>query len=323
MSSTTLSPSPETAQDSLREIQRLFQKPLLDLIHEAAGIHRLHHAPGKVQKSALLSIKTGNCPEDCSYCSQSARYKTAGAATKLMDKAAVLDFARQAKESGASRVCLGSSGRNVKDNADFEQILDMVTEVKALGVETCVTLGMLDANQAGRLKEAGLDFYNHNIDTSPEFYDKIITTRNFQDRLDTLQAVRNSGLSVCTGGILGMGESTEDRIQFLKVLTELKPHPESITINRLVPIPGTPLASRTEIDPLEVVRVIAAARILMPKSVIRLSAGRKTLTDEAQALAFLAGANSIFSGESLLTTPNNGESRDEKLFQKLGLKAAT
>lgn len=305
---------------SRETVAGVYHRPFFDLIHEAHSVHRQFHKVGEIQKSALLSVKTGACPEDCSYCSQSSRYKTATDPTPMMDLDGVLHFARQAKATGASRICLGSSGRSVKDNGDFEAVLKMVREVKALGVETCVTLGMLNPQQAQRLKEAGLDYYNHNLDTSPEYYDKVITTRTYQDRLDTLSAVRDAGMHVCTGGILGLGESDDDRVGFLHQLANLDPTPESVTINRLVPIPGTPLAEKKTVDTLIVARTIAAARLLMPEAVIRLSAGRESMTDEGQALCFLAGANSVFCGERLLTTPNAG-GRDNELFDRLGITA--
>ncbi len=308
-------------QLSLETVAELYEKPLLELLSEAGQIHRQNHTLGEIQKSALLSIKTGACPEDCGYCSQSAHYDTATRPEKLLQKEAVLSFARKAKDEGASRICLGSSGREIKDNEEFERVLDIIQDLKGLGVETCATLGMVKPHQADKLKRAGLDFYNHNLDTSPEYYANVITTRTYQERLDTLQAVREAGMSVCTGGILGLGESKEDRISFLHQLAKLQPQPESVTINRLVPIEGTPLSGRQTAEPLEVVRSIAVARILMPKSVIRLSAGRETLSDEAQVLCMMAGANSIFAGDKLLTTPNKGEVKDQKFFEKVGLTA--
>jgi len=312
---------PATALPSTREqIAATYHRPLLDLIHEAQSVHRRFHTPSEVQQSALISVKTGACPEDCSYCSQSSRYKTPTEPTRMMGLDEVLDFARHARENGASRVCMGSSGRDVKDNRDFEQVLEMVTRVKALGVETCVTLGMIDAAKARRLKEAGLDYYNHNIDTSEAYYDRVITTRSYGERIDTLSAVREAGLHVCTGGILGLGESDDDRISFLHQLASMDPQPESVTINRLVPIAGTPLAGTPMLDVLVVARTIATARLHMPEAPIRLSAGRESMSDEAQALCFLAGANSVFSGEKLLTTPNAGN-RDHSLFERLGITA--
>jgi biotin synthase len=306
---------------SKEDIEKIYDRPLLELLAEAGQIHRQNHTLGEIQKSALLSIKTGACPEDCGYCSQSAHYDTATQPEKLLKKESVLAFARKAQQEGASRICLGSSGREVKDNEEFERVLDIIHDLKGLGVETCATLGMVKPHQAEKLRKAGLDFYNHNLDTSPEYYSKVITTRTYQDRLDTLSAVREAGMSVCTGGILGMGESKSDRVSFLFQLASLKPQPESVTINRLVPIEGTPLAGRQTAEPLEVVRSIAVARILMPKSVIRLSAGRESLSEEAQVLCMVAGANSIFAGDKLLTTPNRGDLKDQKLFEKVGLTA--
>jgi biotin synthase len=310
-----------SALASTREqIAATYRRPLLDLVFEAQSVHRRFHKACEVQQSALISVKTGACPEDCSYCAQSSRYKTSTEPTRMMGLDEVLAFARHAKENGASRVCMGSSGRDVKDNRDFEQVLEMVSKVKALGVETCVTLGMIDEAKARRLKEAGLDFYNHNIDTSAEFYDRVVTTRSYGDRIDTLSAVRSAGLHVCTGGILGLGETDDDRISFIHQLASMNPQPESVTINRLVPIAGTPLGDTPVLDVLLVVRTIATARLHMPEAPIRLSAGRESMSDEAQALCFLAGANSVFSGEKLLTTPNAGN-RDHSLFERLGITA--
>jgi biotin synthase len=254
-------------------ISSIYRKPLMELMYEAHGVHRKFHKPNEIQKSVLLSVKTGHCPEDCGYCAQSAHYKTDLKASKLMPIADVLTQAKAAKEGGAGRFCMGSSGREVKDGPEFDSILEMVREVKALGLETCVTLGMLEGAQADKLKEAGLDYYNHNIDSSRSHYEKVISTRSYDERLDTLRAVRKSGMHVCTGGILGMGESSDDRISFIQELSTLDPHPESITINRLVPIAGTPLENTAPIDPIEIVRTIAAARITMPSAKIRLSAG--------------------------------------------------
>ncbi len=305
-----------TTQEKIREI---YHRPLIDLLHEAQSVHRKHHPANQVQKSTLISIKTGKCPEDCKYCSQSAHYKTELQNTNLMKIEEVKKIAKDAKKNGSSRLCMGSSGTRIQDGEDFDKILSMIKEVKEMGMETCVTLGMVAPHQAKRLKEAGLDYYNHNLDTSPEYYEKIVSTRTYQERLDTLHHIRNSNIHLCTGGILGMGESRKDRISFLDQLFNLSPHPESITINRLVPIKGTPMEGITEIDSMEVVRTIATARILMPESVIRLSAGRETMSKESQVLCILAGAGSMFCGEKLLTTPNAGKSKDEQLFETVGL----
>jgi biotin synthase len=285
---------------------------------EAQRIHRLHFDPREVQISTLLSIKTGGCPEDCAYCPQSARYDTGVKAEKLMSFDAVLAEAGAAKVAGASRFCMGAAWREPKDR-DLEQICAMIEGVKALGLETCVTLGMLTRDHAKRLKQAGLDYYNHNLDTSPEYYGRIITTRLYQERLDTLAQVRAAGIHVCCGGIVGMGESLEDRIGMITTLASLPEHPESVPINMLVRVEGTPLAAAERIDPLEFVRVIAVARIAMPASVVRLSAGREDMSEETQALCFLAGANSIFYGPKLLTTPNPERDRDLSLIDRLGL----
>ena len=301
------------------EIRALFALPFPDLMFEAARIHRLHFDPAEVQISTLLSIKTGGCPEDCAYCPQSAKFDTGVKAEKLMDLAAVLDEARAAKAAGASRFCMGAAWRSPKDR-DVENVCAMVEGVKALGLETCATLGMLTAPQAERLKRSGLDYYNHNLDTSPEFYGAIITTRTFQDRLDTLDHVRSAGINVCCGGIVGMGEGTEDRVGMIAALASLPVHPESVPINMLVQVEGTPLATGRTLDPLEFVRTIAVARITMPKSVVRLSAGREDMSEETQALCFLAGANSIFYGPKLLTTPNPERDRDMRLLDKLGMR---
>jgi biotin synthase len=286
---------------------------------EAARIHRMHFDPSEVQISTLLSIKTGGCPEDCAYCPQAARYDTGVDAEKLMSLDAVLAEARAAKASGASRFCMGAAWRSPKDR-DVESVCAMVEGVKALGLETCATLGMLTAGQAKRLKGSGLDYYNHNLDTSPEFYGEIITTRVYQDRLDTLGAVRDAGIHVCCGGIVGMGEGADDRAGLIATLASLPVHPESVPINMLVQVEGTPLAGERKLDPLEFVRTIAVARITMPKSVVRLSAGREDMSEETQALCFLAGANSIFYGPKLLTTPNPGRDRDMALLDRLGLR---
>jgi biotin synthase len=300
------------------EVRALFDLPFPELMFCAQTIHRQHFDPTEVQISTLLSIKTGGCPEDCAYCPQSARYDTGVQAEKLMMLETALAEARAAKSAGASRFCMGAAWRSPKDR-DLDSVCVMVEAVKALGLETCATLGMLTAPQARRLKEAGLDYYNHNLDTSPEFYGRIITTRVFQDRLETLEHVRDAGIHVCCGGIVGMGETREDRVGMIAVLASLPAHPESVPINMLVRVAGTPLARETALDPIEFVRTIAVARIAMPRSVVRLSAGREDMSEETQALCFLAGANSIFYGPKLLTTPNPGRDRDRELMEKLGL----
>ena len=304
---------------SLAEARALFALPFNDLLFHAQRVHRRHFDPNRVQVSTLLSIKTGACPEDCAYCPQSVRYDTGVASEELLDVAAVVDAARSAQRNGATRFCMGAAYRTPKAK-QLEQIKDMVRGVSALGLETCATLGMLTPQQARELKDAGLDYYNHNLDTSEAFYGEIITTRTYQDRLDTLTAVRDAGLSVCCGGILGLGESDLDRAQLLHTLATLPQHPESVPINQLVQIEGTPLAGLPPLDPLELVRSIATARLLMPRSYVRLSAGRTDMSDAVQALCFLAGANSIFHGEKLLTTPNPGRSKDQELFARLGLE---
>jgi len=303
---------------SLPEVQELFTLPFMDLILRAQRVHRAHHAANTVQMSTLLSIKTGACPEDCAYCPQSARYDTGLEREALMEVAAVRDSATRARAAGATRFCMGAAYRTPRAR-DLEVIAQMIREVRALGLETCATLGMLTREQAGQLKAAGLDYYNHNLDTSPEFYGEIIHTRTYQDRLDTLDAVRAAGLKVCCGGIIGLGESLADRAQLLRTLANLDGHPESVPINRLVRVPGTPLADAPEVDPFDFVRTIAVARILMPRAQVRLSAGRASMSDELQALCFLAGANSIFYGEKLLTTGNPDVARDRSLLARLGL----
>ncbi|WPC33857.1 biotin synthase BioB [Acinetobacter sp. YWS30-1] len=305
---------------SRAEIEALYQQPLMDLIFQAQQVHRQYFDANTVQVSTLLSIKTGKCPEDCKYCSQSAHYDSKLEAEKRIAVEKVIQEAKEALASGSSRFCMGAAWRNPHER-DMPYVLDMVREVKALGLETCMTLGMLNASQAERLKDAGLDYYNHNLDTSREYYSHIISTRSFDDRLDTLDHVRQAGLKVCSGGIVGLGESRNDRIGLLFELSTLPIHPESVPINMLVPIEGTPMADVEKLDVIEWIRTIAVARILMPKSYIRLSAGRESLTDSDQALAFMAGANSIFSGEKLLTTPNTAKGRDQQLFEKLGLVA--
>ncbi len=304
----------------LEEIIELFNLPLNDLVYQAQSLHREFFDANTIQLSTLLNIKTGGCPEDCAYCPQSARYHTGLDAEPLMTLDKVRSAAEQAKQQGASRFCMGAAWRNPKDK-DLEQVSKMVAAVKSLGMETCATLGMLTDDQAVQLKQAGLDFYNHNLDSSERFYKTIITTRTYEDRLRTLDAVRRAGLSVCCGGIVGMGESVSDRAEMLQVLANMPKHPESVPINLLVQVEGTPLADIDSIDPFDMVRVIAVARILMPASYVRLSAGRTEMNDEFQALCFLAGANSIFYGEKLLTTSNPELKRDRKLFKRLGLKA--
>ncbi|MEB6680060.1 MULTISPECIES: biotin synthase BioB [Acinetobacter] len=305
---------------SREEIQTLYQQPLMDLVFQAQQVHREHFTANTVQVSTLLSIKTGKCPEDCKYCSQSAHYDSKLEAEKRIAVDKVIQEAKQALASGSSRFCMGAAWRNPHER-DMPYVLEMVREVKALGLETCMTLGMLNGSQAERLKDAGLDYYNHNLDTSREYYSHIISTRSFDDRLDTLDHVRQAGMKVCSGGIVGLGESRDDRIGLLYELATLAIHPESVPINMLVPIEGTPMADVEKLDVIEWIRTIAVARLLMPKSYIRLSAGRESLSDSDQALAFMAGANSIFSGEKLLTTPNTSQGRDQQLFAKLGLVA--
>ena len=302
------------------ETQALYQQPFLDLVFQAQQIHRQYFEANAIQVSTLLSIKTGKCPEDCKYCSQSARYDSKLEAEKRIAVEKVISEAQQAKASGSTRFCMGAAWRNPHER-DMPYVLDMVREVKALGLETCMTLGMLNISQAERLKGAGLDYYNHNLDTSREYYPNVISTRSFDDRLDTLSHVREAGLKVCSGGIVGLGEETKDRIGLLFELATLPIHPESVPINMLVPMQGTPLAEVDKLDVTEWIRTIAVARIIMPKSYIRLSAGRESLSDADQALAFMAGANSLFSGEKLLTTPNTAQGKDQQLFQKLGLHA--
>ena len=299
----------------------LLSLPLLDLIDQARAVHRRHHDDGEVQLASLLSIKTGACPEDCKYCPQSAHYakETGLKRETLLDVDDVLAKALLAKEAGATRFCMGAAWREVKDGPAFDSVLTMVKGVRALEMEACVTLGMLNAAQAQRLAEAGLTAYNHNLDTSPEFYGEIITTRTFQDRLDTIACVREAGIEVCCGGIIGMGETIEDRAGLLQTLANLDPHPESVPINALVAVPGTPLENAPPLDPLDLVRMVATARILMPLSHVRLSAGRRSLTREAQILCFLAGANSIFYGDKLLTTANNDTADDLALIEEAGL----
>lgn len=305
---------------SLDEIEALFALPFNDLIFKAQQIHRKNFNPNEVQVSTLLSIKTGACPEDCSYCSQSARNDTGLERERLLPLSEVIQSAQEAKDNGATRFCMGAAWRNPTDKS-LDHVIDMVSAVRDMGMETCVTLGMLSERQAGRLKGAGLDYYNHNLDTSPEFYGEVITTRNYQDRLDTLSYVRDAGINVCAGGILGLGESPRDRARLLQELANMPKHPESVPINELVPIPGTPLANNKAIDSIDFVRCVAVARILMPCTYVRLSAGRTDMSDETQALCFFAGANSMFYGDRLLTTDNPTESADAHLFSTLGLQA--
>jgi biotin synthase len=303
------------------EIEALFELPFNDLLFRAQAVHREHFDPNAVQISTLLSIKTGGCPEDCGYCPQSVHHEAAVEAEKLMDVDAVVSAARAARQAGASRFCMGAAWKNPRGR-NFERVIEMVERVRAEGLETCMTLGMLDAEQSERLKAAGLDYYNHNLDTSPEFYGDIISTRTYQDRLDTLQHVRDAGMHVCCGGIVGMGESRRDRASLMQQLASQKPHPESVPVNLLVRVKGTPLEEQADLDPFEFVRSIAVARILMPQSHVRLSAGREQMSDELQALCFFAGANSIFYGEKLLTTPNPEANHDRQLFDRLGLHPA-
>ncbi len=303
------------------EILALLHQPFPELIYTAQSIHRRHFDPAKVELAQLLSIKTGGCPEDCGYCAQSAHFETGIAATRLMEIEEIVAEAQRAKANGATRFCMGAAWRSPKDR-DIAALIPAIAAVKAMGLETCVTLGMLSGAQASKLRAAGLDFYNHNLDTSPEYYGKVVSTRTYADRLQTLGHVREAGIAVCCGGIVGMGESERDRAALLCQLACLPAHPESVPINMLVQVEGTPLGSSPRIDPLDLVRTIAAARIAMPRSVVRLSAGRDAMTDEAQALCFLAGANSIFVGARLLTTPNRCRDRDTLLLERLGMDPA-
>ena len=303
----------------LAEISALLEMPFNDLLFKAQTIHRENFDPNEVQISTLLSIKTGACPEDCGYCSQSAKHDTSLEKERLLPLQEVIDQAAEAKANGSSRFCMGAAWRNPTDK-NLDKVIDMIKAVKALGMETCVTLGMLTEAQTQRMKEAGLDYYNHNLDTSPEYYDKVITTRSYQDRLDTLEHVRDAGINVCSGGIVGMGEDEKDRASLLQQLANLPQHPESVPINMLVQVEGTPLFNSDKLDHLEFIRTIAVARIIMPKSFVRLSAGRSEMTDETQALCFFAGANSIFYGDKLLTTENPDENHDLMLMKKLGIK---
>ncbi|AUH35366.1 biotin synthase BioB [Paracoccus tegillarcae] len=304
---------------SAEDARALFELPFMDLLFQAQTVHRQNFDPNRVQMSRLLSIKTGGCPEDCGYCSQSARYDSGLSASKLLEVERVIAEARRARDAGATRYCMGAAWRSPKGR-DMAQVLAMVEGVKALGMETCMTLGMLDGDQAQRLKSAGLDYYNHNIDTSEAHYDNVVTTRSFADRLATLQNVRDSGIKVCSGGILGLGEGNQDRVDMLATLANLPEPPESVPINMLIPVEGTPLAGAAPVDPIEFVRTIATARIMMPKSHVRLSAGRTDMSDEMQALCFFAGANSIFVGDTLLTKANPAEDSDMRLLARLGLQ---
>jgi biotin synthase len=317
-----VTPTPTTLRHdwSITEIEAIYTAALPDLIFRAQTVHRAHHRPDEVQGCMLLSIKTGGCPEDCAYCPQSAHYKTNVERTGLVSIEELTDAARRAQEQGATRFCMGAAWRDIPNGQPFDDVLSMVRTIRGMGMEACVTLGMLTQEQADALADAGLTAYNHNLDTSPEFYGSIITTRTYQERLDTLARVRKAGVTVCCGGIIGMGEDRTVRYGLLRQLAALDPHPESVPINLLMRVDGTPLANVAPEDPLELVRTIATARILMPTSFVRLSAGRSTMTDEAQALCFLAGANSIFLGDRLLTTPNPGASHDERLLDRLGMR---
>lgn len=301
-------------------VREIYEMPFPDLVFWAMVVHRSHHNPRMIQHCTLGNIKAGGCPEDCAYCPQSAFYKTGVRNEPLADLETVLAQAKAAKAAGSTRFCMGAAWRSPRNEEEFERVLEMIQAVRALGMEACVTLGMLTAEQARRLKEAGLTAYNHNLDTSPEFYPEIISTHTFEDRLQTLRYVREAGIEICSGGIIGMGESREDRVGLLCELANLEPYPESVPINALVPVEGTPLAGLPPIDAIEMVRTIATARIIMPRARVRLSAGRTRMTDEAQAMCFLAGANSIFTGEKLLTTPNPGLNHDEQLMAKLGME---
>ena len=306
---------------SVEEIVALHDLPLLELVGRANAVHRLHHDPNKVQRASLLSIKTGGCPEDCAYCPQSAHHREVDLTRdRLMDPAKVVAMAKTARDAGADRFCMGAAWREVRDGREFDAVIAMVEGVRALGMEACVTLGMLKPHQAERLATAGLTAYNHNLDTSPEYYERIITTRTYEDRLRTLAAVRAAGIELCCGGIVGMGEGVRDRASMLQILAGFTPHPESVPINALVPVAGTPLAGRRRVDPLDFVRMVATTRLVMPSSTVRLSAGRSALNREAQILCLLAGANSLFYGETLLTTPNAGIGDDEGLFAAIGAR---
>ena len=306
---------------SLQEIKEIYQAPLLELIYRAATVHRRYHNTGEVQVCTLLSIKTGGCPEDCAYCPQAARYHTDVDVQSLMDTQKVIEYAQRAKDAGSTRFCMGAAWREVRDNRDFDRVIEMVKEVNEMGMEVCCTLGMLSEDQARRLGEAGLYAYNHNLDTSPEYYGKIISTRTYADRLNTLNNVRKAGVSVCCGGIIGLGETHEDRINMLLTLSNMAEHPESVPINALVRVKGTPLENNPKVDTWDMVRMIATARILMPEAMVRLSAGRTEMSLAEQALCFMAGANSIFAGDKLLTTPNPSFDEDKAMFELFGLTA--
>ncbi|MDD4975578.1 MAG: biotin synthase BioB [Bacteriovorax sp.] len=304
---------------NIEDIEKIFKRPLISLVSEACSIHQKEFPHGKIQASSLLSIKTGGCPENCTYCPQSAHYNTGVSKSSLLTKDEVIQAALKAKEMGANRFCMGAAWREIRDGVEFDQVCELVSAVSNLNLEVCCTLGMLTGTQARKLKSAGLDFYNHNIDTSPEFYDKIVQTRTYSDRLETLLRVRQANLKICTGGILGMGESDHDRMSFIQQIVNMETIPESITINMLVRTKGTPLENVAPIDPLDIVRTIATIRILAPRSMIRLSAGRTSLSSEAQFLCFISGANSIFLGDKLLTSPNPDFSEDQQLLEKCGL----
>jgi biotin synthase len=306
---------------TLDEIQEIYNSPLLDLVYRAATVHREHNDTGEVQVCTLLSIKTGGCPEDCAYCPQAARYNTGVNVQALMQKEEVLEYAQKAKDAGSTRFCMGAAWREVRDNKDFDRVLDMVKGVNEMGMEVCCTLGMLNEGQAKKLADAGLYAYNHNLDTSSEYYGEIISTRTYTDRLATLDNVRKAGVTVCCGGIIGLGETHEDRVKMLHTLATMPEHPESVPINALVRVKGTPLENNTKTDSWDMVRMIATARILMPGTMVRLSAGRAEMSQAEQAMCFMAGANSIFAGEKLLTTPNPSFEEDNKMFSMLGLKA--
>ena len=314
-------PAPQAHEWSREQIATLYDLPLMDLLHRAQQTHREHFDPNEVQISTLLSIKTGGCAEDCGYCAQSAHHDTGVAATRLMPVAEVVAAARAAQAEGATRFCMGAAWRSPKDR-DMARLTEMVREVRALGMQTCITLGMLTDDQAEALKQAGLDFYNHNLDTAPEYYDRIVSTRSYQDRLDTIDRVRTAGLQLCCGGILGMGETRAQRVSLMQQLAALDPYPESVPINHLIRVEGTPLQDAEPLDPIEFVRTVAVARITMPRARVRLSAGRQQMDDALQALCFLAGANSIFLGDKLLTAGNPLAERDRELFARLGLKPA-
>ncbi len=301
------------------EIAKIYFSPLLSLMFRAASVHQAHHRVGELQLCTLLSVKTGGCSEDCAYCPQSAHYNTGVVAHKMLDKERVLEAAKKAKEGGSSRFCMGAAWRQVRDNCDFEQVLEMALQVRNLGLEVCCTMGMITKEQAIKLKEAGVYAYNHNLDTGPDYYDKVISTRKYEDRLKTIENVQQSGMSLCCGGILGMGESEGDRIDLLYTLAAMPKPPESVPINTLIPVQGTPLENRPKVPIWDLVRMIATARIVLPKSMIRLSGGRADLSDLEQTLCFMAGANSIHVGEKLLTTPNCGQEKDQELFKILGI----